>query len=195
MAHFGPFRQPIAVSSQFLQALQIATNYEYGSLTPLLRTFAWPSNPYDQGELVASFTSLFIGDRVESLVFNESLESQAPKVLSGASIYLHTKRLRLKSLEAASTSGPGKTEGVVLPYLLSQAWDHLKSLTLDWCRPELMDHLASLPRLQTWLSRSLELISLLLWPKASLPSAHRHFSFSVYCLCSFSSRGGLSTTF
>ncbi|TEB21753.1 hypothetical protein FA13DRAFT_1799510 [Coprinellus micaceus] len=64
------------------------------------------------------------------------------------SIYMHTKRLRLKSLEAASTSGPGKTERVVLPYLLSQAWDHLKSLTLDWCRPELMDHLASLPRLQ-----------------------------------------------
>lgn len=106
----------------------------------MLRTYEWPSGCHGLDEFAPSLSSLFLGDHVTML----GIPSLSAKILSMASLDLHTTRLpRLKHLNIRSSDED------MLPYLLSQPWNHLASAMLDWICTESMEHLARFPQLQS----------------------------------------------
>lgn len=140
------------ISGKCLHALQVATGFEQGALSPNLRSFAWPmtkpSSRRRSGDPTSAlklypFMSLFLGQRVEEMSgidFRVSLHSTA-------SVYQNTERLRsLKKVTIAS----GMIEGpsFAAEYVNAFRWTHLETLTLDSIAPETVKHLASMPNLK-----------------------------------------------
>lgn len=113
-----------------LNALQLATVYEFGALSPCLQSFEWPSpqHVYWPGlsvEQISSHMSLFLGDSVRRLVATW-FEEGYPLYL--ASVMFHTKRLtNVKDLHLVSE--PYDPDGV--RYLTSFPWSSLETIILD----------------------------------------------------------------
>lgn len=137
------------LSGEALQALQIATNFKLGVLSPHLRHFYWssaeehwPSHPRALPGTLDPYVSLFVGESVESLQLGKTRDG--PIYLGS----LTSTTNRLPHLKSLSLSFHDPDPEFMKWYMTSFPWQGLEELRLTWISPEILAVLAKLPRLR-----------------------------------------------
>ncbi|TEB32537.1 hypothetical protein FA13DRAFT_1731744 [Coprinellus micaceus] len=141
------------LSIETLGALQLATEYRLGALSPLLQHFRWPSpeedyrciHPESSSELLSSYIALFLGDNTQRIEL-EWHDHDYP--LYTGSVLFHIKRRspHLKELRLRASV----TDAFVTLFLDPFPWTSLEALALEGmeCTDELFLALAKMPRLR-----------------------------------------------
>ncbi|TEB21755.1 hypothetical protein FA13DRAFT_1716588 [Coprinellus micaceus] len=135
------------LSTDFLLALQIATEYEHGALAPLLQKVVWFPPTWTDVKSRASlsaFVCLFVGKHIESFEFRAHAQGQ--EALYNASLQSNIKRIS-KQLKSLTIKGLYEAP-LIHPYLLPFPWDTLEVLKISTYSSTLVQHLATLPRLR-----------------------------------------------
>ncbi|KAF6751101.1 hypothetical protein DFP72DRAFT_908470 [Ephemerocybe angulata] len=138
-------------SPEAWQALQIATKWEHGALSPFAHTVVWPMTAAAQLGLSKEavdqafpYLSLFLGPRASSLHFEFGCDTpiHVASMRSAPNIPSAVKQLELKVNGSHTTA-------FVCNYLKSFTWENLEVLCVASLSTDAISHISALPRLTT----------------------------------------------
>jgi hypothetical protein len=145
-------KQKLGLSIETLQALQLATDFKLGALSPQLRWFDWGFLKNLKGHpagTLDSYVSLFIGEQVDKITLGDYRDD--PIYLGSV---MSTAR-RLPRLRELGFCGQVTSPIFTTQYITTFPWEFLEEVHLSHISREIVVHLASLPRLrQIWVFES-----------------------------------------